>query len=569
MSHQTFIKLPASKTRKKVICICKVCKGKSELCDLRTRDTHIERYGICEEFVSSVEPQPDIPSLTNPQIESSSISIGIPTPSLMDVSLQEELFLVVTKDKRKKKAIIREQPYIDLVEENLATSDYDEEVIEIESESDDEDIMLDYSTPDIESSEEEIFENIGNHDERFSWILIWILKYQQRYRLPDTATDSLLKFIHYLLTYLDQDQFTNFPKSLYLVRKLMGLGLCINNYATCLACNKLYNHNEVITKKPGQIPICLRCTFVEYSNHPMFKMRQLCNQPLAKEVPTKDGILYRPLLSYPIINIKNQLQLLYSQRGFEASCRKWVNRKINNNYLADIYEGNIWKTFKDQDTNFFTAEHADTHLGLMINLDWFSPFQNSIYSTGAIYAVICNLPRELRFKPQNIITLALLPGPKEVKLHHINHYLAPLVDQLLELWNGIEITTNESPMDTKKIKCAVICYSCDIPAARKLCGQISARIACFQCEKHAQFDARHQPNFGGFVDMNNWFVECDVDEIKINAHAWLQCKTEDQRKKHLSKHFVRWSELYHLLYFNPVRHVTVDPMHCLFLRIAK
>ncbi|CAG8816794.1 2221_t:CDS:1, partial [Cetraspora pellucida] len=46
-------------------------------------------------------------------------------------------------------------------EENLATSDYDEEVIKIEPESDNENIMIDYSTPDIESSEEEIFEDIG------------------------------------------------------------------------------------------------------------------------------------------------------------------------------------------------------------------------------------------------------------------------------------------------------------------------------------------------------------------------------------------------------------------------
>ncbi|CAG8839170.1 19888_t:CDS:2, partial [Cetraspora pellucida] len=57
--------------------------------------------------------------------------------------------------------------------------------------------------------------------------------------------------------------------------------------------------------------------FVEYPNHPMFKMRQSCNQLLAKEVPIKDGIF---------------------QRGFEALCRKWINRKINNNYLANIYE---------------------------------------------------------------------------------------------------------------------------------------------------------------------------------------------------------------------------------------
>src|SRR5260363_369415 len=260
--------------------------------------------------------------------------------------------------------------------------------------------------------------------------------------------------------------------------------------------------------------------------------------------------------------------LLYSQKKFEKSCRKWVNRDINNNYLADIYDCNIWKQFKNQDGDFFTSKHANTHLGLMINLDWFSPFQKSIYSTGAIYAVICNLPRELRFKPQNILTLALLPGPKEVKSHHINHYLSPLVNQLSELWNGVEIPTNESPMG-KKIKCAVICYSCDIPAARKLCGQISARIACFQCEKHAQFDARHQSNFGGFSDMDNWFVERDVEKIKKDAYEWFQCKTEDQRKKHLSENLVRWSELYHLPYFNPVKHVIVDPMHCLFLGIAK
>ncbi|CAG8555211.1 23996_t:CDS:1, partial [Cetraspora pellucida] len=50
---------------------------------------------------------------------------------------------------------------------NLATSDYDEEVIKIEPESNDKNIMLDYLTSDIESSKEEIFEDIGNHNKRF------------------------------------------------------------------------------------------------------------------------------------------------------------------------------------------------------------------------------------------------------------------------------------------------------------------------------------------------------------------------------------------------------------------
>ena len=33
--------------------------------------------------------------------------------------------------------------------------------------------------------------------------------------------------------------------------------------------------------------------------------------------------------------------------------------------------------------------------------------------------------------------------------------------------------------------------------------------------------------------------------------------------------WVRWSELLRLPYFDPVRFATVDPMHCLFLGIAK
>ncbi|PKY50989.1 hypothetical protein RhiirA4_467785, partial [Rhizophagus irregularis] len=141
-----------------------------------------------------------------------------------------------------------------------------------------------------------------------------------------------------------------------------------------------------------------------------------------------------------------------------------------------------------------------------------------------------------RFKPSNILTLALIPRPNELSLHRLNHYLAPLVDQLIELWYSIDLSETFEHSDRKTIKTAVICCSCDIPAARKLCGHISARIACYRCLKHANYDDRNQPNFGGLDDMNNWFVERDVEEIKNNAFAWKQF---------------------------------IDPMHCLFLGIAK
>jgi len=75
---------------------------------------------------------------------------------------------------------------------------------------------------------------------------------------------------------------------------------------------------------------------------------------------------------------------------------------------------------------------ADSHLRIMINLDWFQLFDLAMYSCGAIYGVICNLPCEVRFKKENMLTLGLLPGSHEVKLYKINHYLMLIVDELLE-----------------------------------------------------------------------------------------------------------------------------------------
>ena len=181
--------------------------------------------------------------------------------------------------------------------------------------------------------------------------------------------------------------------------------------------------------------------------------------------------------------------------------------------MSDIYVGRIWKEFKDpnEDRLFFWHDVLDSNLGIMLNLDWFQPFDNFQHSVGVIYGVICNLPRSERFKTSNTITLAVIPGPGEPKLHKLNHYLAPIIDQFIELWKGIDISTNET--SSKHIRAAIICCACDIPAARKLCGLISARAACHICEKVANFDDRNQSNFGGFDDMNQWFVKRDADEI--------------------------------------------------------
>src|SRR2546421_11270119 len=117
-----------------------------------------------------------------------------------------------------------------------------------------------------------------------------------------------------------------------------------------------------------------------------------------------------------------------------------------------------------------------------------------------------------------MLILALLPGPNEVKLHKINHYLALIVDELLEFWSGVNLLLSEDHPEVKKIQLAVICYANNIPAARKLYGHISAKAACYRCHKRANVIGRRS-NFSGFDDIFEWFQDRNPEEHCTNVEA--------------------------------------------------
>ena len=346
---------------------------------------------------------------------------------------------------------------------------------------------------------------------------------------------------------------------------MLEFGKHSKRYAVCPSCNKLYKESEILSTSG------FKCNHVEFPNHPRRNLRKPCGTEVTDRVPTTSGFIIKPKMVYPLPSLKAQIIAMYRRPGFESLLEKWTNRDEEADLYTDIYDGEIWKTFPsstDNSAQFFTPDTADSHLGIMINLDWFQPFDSASYSTGAIYGVICNLPREVRFKKENMLILALLPGPNEVKLHKINHYLAPIVDELLEFWSGVNLPPSEDHPEVKKIRLAVICCANDIPAARKLCGHISAKAACYRCHKRANVIGRRS-NFGGFDDISEWFQDRDPKEHRTNAKAWRYCTTRDERDAHVSANLVRWSEMLRLPYFNPIRHLIVDPMHCLFLGIAK
>ena len=139
-----------------------------------------------------------------------------------------------------------------------------------------------------------------------------------------------------------------------------------------------------------------------------------------------------PYKVYAYQSLKQSLETLLLRQNFREMLHK--TRKVQSNVMYDITDGNVFLNFVDNNGHPYFSDVRN--LGLMINVDWFQPFQNVQHSVGVIYLVIVNLPREVRFRQENVIVLGVIPGPSEPSLN-INAFLAPLVDELLAFlgWN--------------------------------------------------------------------------------------------------------------------------------------
>ncbi|XP_066924647.1 uncharacterized protein [Clytia hemisphaerica] len=245
----------------------------------------------------------------------------------------------------------------------------------------------------------------------------------------------------------------------------------------------------------------------------------------------------------------------------------------NDDYLSDIYDGNMYKTFQDSEGNLYFNDKRN--IGLMLNFDFFDPFKRSKYSLGVLYAVIVNLPRESRFLWENVLVIAVVPGPEEPKLS-INSFLEPLVDELIDGWySGMKIEESDGLCSLYKF--AIVCISSDLPALRKIGGFLSfrAKLGCSKCFTIFSWEQKANEKKGkpaterdlGHFESDEW-TSRKGDEHKKLGFKIAKSNTLEETKTEESKHGVRYSELFRLPYFDPIKMHVVDPMHNLFLGIA-
>ena len=80
-----------------------------------------------------------------------------------------------------------------------------------------------------------------------------------RFNLPETGTESLIKFIKIMLTEVDCSDLDNFLDSLYMARKVLNLQDNFQKFVACPNCHKLYQKKEVEDFQMGETRAIMKC----------------------------------------------------------------------------------------------------------------------------------------------------------------------------------------------------------------------------------------------------------------------------------------------------------------------
>ena len=406
-------------------------------------------------------------------------------------------------------------------------------------------------------------------------LLVFMMVWQCSFKISNAAISCLLRFLRYFISFIGkafqsravEEMGDGIPLTLATVHRLLYLDKSsFISFVVCPSCDSIYEYSDCIQLGSDGKQESKLCTHVGFPNHPQSSRRTPCGALLLKKVRTKKGFVLAPIKVYPYKSLRESIEHLAKRNGFLASCEKWRDRTSYDGYFSDIFDGAVWRTFNDSNDGykFLTSPHCYL---LTLNVDWFEPFERGVYSVGAIYLTIQNLPRHEWYKPENIIIVGIFPGPKEPK-KCINSYLTPLVLELKEAWS-IGFSTVAAQNIPVCIKLALTCVACDIPASRKVCGFLShnATLGCNKCLKRFDVQFGKPTNFSGY-DRNNWILRskeqhhnCVEEIVKEVTKTGLQAAE--------SAYGLRYSVLLALPYFDLIQCTAIDIMHNLYLGTAK
>ncbi|CAC5425176.1 unnamed protein product [Mytilus coruscus] len=316
-------------------------------------------------------------------------------------------------------------------------------------------------------------------------LLIFVCTWQACHIIPDIAIQRLLSFLSDFFNALSAENVAiatisaAFPVSVYKLYRDIGFKKDnFTKYVICKKCYKLYNYDDCMHIIEGQ-QVSKTCQNIRFPNHPQIGRRKVCGELLLKVVQLQRNRKLYPYIKHFVISLWNlQFQVLFTFLNLKRTVKNGDQDDKKKVFLQMFTMDEFGKNIpRYREKQLFV--YRERHYGLMINLDWFQPYEHVQYSVGVMYAVILNLPRNERFKLKNVVLIGIIPDMgKEPSLQT---FLGPLIDELKSVWtHGFSSNSFQSKKDKQNFKLALMCVGCDIPATRKLCGFLGhgATLGC-------------------------------------------------------------------------------------------
>ncbi|MBW0476144.1 hypothetical protein O181_015859 [Austropuccinia psidii MF-1] len=250
--------------------------------------------------------------------------------------------------------------------------------------------------------------------------------------------------------------------------------------------------------------------------------------------------------------IKSWRKWFLNVPGIKDEIDKWASKIGNNNteHLSDVSQGEVWKRSSSKSVQKHTLE-----LRLSLFVNWFNPRGNKIsgkqVSVGILALNCLNLPPRLQFQHKYTFLAGIITSPNQPNMVTISNVLNPLVEDLLELYEGVKVATLEYTAGQPVIV-KVAALIGDIVANHKVSGFMShsAHHFCSWCEvKHNE---RTKLQLG---------PPCKGMTVLEQSRKWKTANSISIQQRVAKQKGIRLSALNWLPYWDPVVNVSLGLMH--------
>lgn len=349
------------------------------------------------------------------------------------------------------------------------------------------------------------------------------------------------------------------PYSLGTALSYFDLDPELQDYASCPECSKLHTITNGHFEE--------RCVFKDFHG-------QVCNEPLGVTTSLKNGgTLRQPIRRYQHQRVAAWIGNLLSRGVIEDAMDKAAPSRALGGKVKDIWQAEFVHQLRHENKPFWivdwiaggrdTGRNEGRYLfGLAV--DSFNAHHSvaakKTWSVGAIFLVCYNLPVHLRFRRENICLVGIIPGPKQPTGQELNHFLQPMVNDLISLWTtGVWLSRTSRYPTGRLVRAALGPVICDLAASRPLSGFTAhnAYRFCSRCLLHLH-DIAH-------TIIHAALTPRDPQTHRELAYIWLGAPSTQHRTILEQDTGVKWTILLELEYWDPIACTVVDVMHNGFL----